>query len=95
MLIVPLTGTQGAASPALRQMLVYVVSSNAAAQRHLQELIEKGLHIFLQGEHVLFTAAYMALSSVQGYLVLILLVWLFGVFLGFFLVFILKDHKAL
>lgn len=83
MLIVPLMGTQGAASPALRQVLVYVVSSNAAAQRHLQELIEKGLHVFLQGEHVLFTAAYMALSSVQGYLVLILLVWLFG-FLVFF-----------
>lgn len=52
-------------------MLVYAVSSNAAAQRDLQEPIGKRDHIFLEGEHVLFTTAYMALSSVQRYLVLI------------------------
>lgn len=61
-------------------MLVYVVSSNAVAQRDLEEPIEKRHHVFLEGEHVLFTAAYVALSSVQGYLVLIF--W--GVLLGFF-----------
>lgn len=57
-----------------------MVSSNAVAQRDLEEPIEKRHHVFLEGEHVLFTAAYVALSSVQGYLVLIF--W--GVLLGFF-----------
>lgn len=41
--------------------------------RDLREPVEKRLHVFVEGEQVLFTAAYMSLSSVQGYLVLILL----------------------
>lgn len=41
----------------LRQMLVHAVSSNVVAQRDLERCIEKRHHIFLEGEHVLFTAA--------------------------------------
>lgn len=66
-------------------MLVYAVSSKAAAQRDLGEPVEKRHHIFLEGERVLLTAAYVALSSVQEYFVLIIC----------FLVFTLKDLTSL
>lgn len=57
MLIVPLTGFRGEAFPASRQVLVYVVSSNAAAQRGLQEPKEKKHHIFLEVEHAPFAGS--------------------------------------
>lgn len=51
-----------------------------SSSERLRRTYRKKTSLFLEGEHVLFTAAYVALSSVQGYLVLIF--W--GVLLGFF-----------
>lgn len=83
MLIVPLTGTRGGASPASRQMLVYVVSSNAAAQRDLQEPKEKKRHIFLEVEYIPFTAGSVFSAGISCTATTL-----------FFLAFMLKDFKA-
>lgn len=85
MLIVPLTGTRGGASPASRQMLVYAVSSNAAAQRELQEPTEKRHHVFVKGEHVIHRCLRGSVFSAG--------ISCTDTF--FFLVFNLKDLKAL
>lgn len=58
--------------------MVHAVSLNVVAQIDSEGCTEKRHHIFLEGERVLFTAASVAPSSVQGCLVLILL--FFGIY---------------